>query len=105
MRRQGLRRAVSAAALELLASAFLLIAFATSALGQSPAPYGVNDAGGFRNVLPAGEAGVDSAVDLAKFETAGTIPPHFDDQLPLYTGLLYADPTLTDAQVDNYFKD
>ena len=44
-------------------------------------------------------------MDLAKFEAAGTIPPHFNDQLPLYTGLVYADPTLTDAQVGNYFKD
>jgi acyl-homoserine lactone acylase PvdQ len=105
MSREGLRRAVPSAAFSLLAVALLLLALSASALAQSPAPYGVNDAGGFRNVLPAGEAGVDSTVDLAKFEAAGTIPPHFDDQLPLYTGLVYADPTLTDAQVDSYFKD
>jgi acyl-homoserine lactone acylase PvdQ len=105
MRRQGLRRAASAAALGLLAAALITLAPAASALAQSPAPYGVNDAGGFRNVLPAGEAGVDNVGDLASFEAQGTIPPHFDDQLPLYTGLVYADPTLTDAQVGSYFKD
>jgi len=69
------------------------------------APYGQNDAGGFLNVLPAGEAGVDNAGQLAAFETSGTIPPHFNDQLPLYANLVYADPTLTPAQVSQYYKD
>ena len=41
-------------------------------------PYGTNDAGGFRNVLPPGEAGTDNAVQLAHFQAAGTVPPHFD---------------------------
>jgi acyl-homoserine lactone acylase PvdQ len=75
------------------------------ARAQSPAPYGLNDAGGFLNVLPPGEAGVDNALQLAAYEALGTIPPHFNDQQPLYQGLLYADPTLTDAQVPQYFKD
>jgi hypothetical protein len=57
--------------------------------------FGTNDAGGFRNVLPPGEAGVDNALALAAFRLGGAVPPHFDDQLPLYTGLLYASPTLT----------
>jgi acyl-homoserine lactone acylase PvdQ len=71
----------------------------------APTPYGTNDAGGFLNVLPAGQAGVDNSLALAAYETAGTIPPHFADQLPLYANLVYADPTLTDAQVPSYFKD
>jgi acyl-homoserine lactone acylase PvdQ len=71
----------------------------------NPATYGLNDAGGFLNVLPPGEAGVDNAGDLALFEANGTIPAHFDDQMPLYQNLVYADPTLTDAQVPSYFKD
>src|SRR5437588_10266934 len=75
------------------------------ALAASPAPYGTNDAGGFLNVLPAGEAGVDNAVQLGAFETLGSVPPHFNDQQPLYENLVYADPTLTDAQVPSYFKD
>jgi hypothetical protein len=98
MRREVARCAV-------IASGLALLIWAPQAAAQSPAPYGVNDAGGFRNVLPAGEAGVDNVGDLANFETQGTIPPHFDDQLPLYTGLVSADPTLTDAQVATYFKD
>jgi acyl-homoserine lactone acylase PvdQ len=78
---------------------------APAARGASPAPYGQNDAGGFRNVLPAGEQGLATITDLAKFQTQGTIPPHFDDQLPMYENLVYAAPTLTDAQVPSYYKD
>ena len=65
----------------------------------------MNDAGGFLNVLPAGEAGVADLAAFANYEASGTLPPHYADQLPLYTGLVYADPTLTDAQVPSYFKD
>jgi acyl-homoserine lactone acylase PvdQ len=68
-------------------------------------PYGTNDAGGFRNVLPPGEAGTDNALQLALFQAAGTVPPHFTDQQPLYDGLLFASPTLTHDDVAKYFKD
>jgi acyl-homoserine lactone acylase PvdQ len=68
-------------------------------------PFGTNDAGGFRNVLPPGEAGADNALQLALFQSAGTMPPHFTDQQPLYDGLLYASPTLTHDDVGKYFKD
>ena len=68
-------------------------------------PYGTNDAGGFRNVLPPGEAGTDNAFQLGQFQSGGTYPPHFNDQLPLYTGLLTASPSLTHDQIDKYFKD
>src|SRR5215212_8669186 len=68
-------------------------------------PYGTNDAGGFRNVLPPGTAGVDNAVQLAAFEASGTRPAHWDDQLPLYNDLLYASPTLTHDDIAKYFKD
>ncbi|HEX4188336.1 MAG TPA: penicillin acylase family protein [Solirubrobacteraceae bacterium] len=68
-------------------------------------PYGTNDAGGFRNVLPAGENGLDNAAQLAEFHLHGTYPPHFKDQLPLYAGLIYASPTLTREQIPGYYKD
>src|SRR4029077_15624501 len=74
-------------------------------------PYGTNDAGGFSNVLPAGENGLDNAAQLAEFEAgkekgeAPKYPPHFADQLPLYENLLYASPALTHEQIGSYFKD
>ena len=45
-------------------------------------PYGTNDAGGFRNVLPAGEAGTDNAAQLAQFEATGQRPAHWDARRP-----------------------
>jgi hypothetical protein len=68
-------------------------------------PYGKDDAGGFRNVLPAGEAGVASLPEALEFLRDGTYPPHWVDQQPLYDDLLYAAPTLTDADIPSYFKD
>ncbi|HEX4718365.1 MAG TPA: penicillin acylase family protein, partial [Thermoleophilaceae bacterium] len=68
-------------------------------------PYGTNDAGGFRNVLPPGEAGTDNAAQLAAFEATGNRPPHWDDQQALYQDLVYASPSLTHADVAKYFKD
>src|SRR3954463_2439149 len=71
----------------------------------APQPYGTNDSGGFRNVLPPGEAGVANAFALAQFETSGTYPAHYTDQEPLYEDLLYASPHLTEADVPKYYKD
>jgi acyl-homoserine lactone acylase PvdQ len=78
---------------------------APAAHAASPSPYGTNDAGGFRNVLPAGQAGVANVFQLAQFTANGARPPHWDDQEPLYDGLLYASPSLTAADVPKYFKD
>ncbi len=89
-------------------SACLLVA----AVGAGPAaadnavqPYGANDAGGFRNVLPPGENGLDSLPQVLAFKASKTMPPHYADQQPLYENLLYGAPTLTDEQIPNYFKD
>ncbi|HKN95084.1 MAG TPA: penicillin acylase family protein, partial [Thermoleophilaceae bacterium] len=74
--------------------------------GPAPQPYGANDGGGFRNILPPGENGFDNAAQLAAFEgTKKTRPPHNDDQLAMYSNLIYAAPGLTEAQIPNYFKD
>lgn len=67
--------------------------------------YGHNDGGGFRNVLPPGSDGVDTAADFGRFVADGALPRHWADQQPLYEGLLYASPGLTDPQIPDYFKD
>ncbi len=72
---------------------------------QPPQPYGQNDAGGFRNVLPPGENGLDNITQFGQFEATGQRPPHFDDQLKLYTDLMYASPALRHDQIGDYFKD
>src|SRR4030081_1815329 len=89
-----------------IVACFVFAANAASAAAEaSVQPYGTNDAGGFRNGLPAGEYGLDNGTQLAEFELKGTSPPHFADQLPPYAGLLYASPTLTHEQIPSYFKD
>ena len=97
---QALRRATASVGLLVL-----LAAPSALAQGSSPAPYGQNDAGGFLNILPAGEGGSDNAVQFGQYEATGAIPPNFDDQLPMYANLEYAAPSLTDSQVGDYFKD
>ncbi|MEA2435511.1 MAG: hypothetical protein QOF65_67, partial [Thermoleophilaceae bacterium] len=73
--------------------------------GPDPTPYGTNDSGGFRNVLPPGENGTDNIADFTRYQSDGTRPPHFDDQLKLYTDLLYASPKLRHSQLPSFFKD
>jgi len=90
------------AALTAALAAALLPAAAVAAV---PQPYGTNDAGGFRNVLPPGQTGNVTPLQLAQNQATGARPRNFDNQLSLYTDLLYASPTLTDADVPKYFKD
>ncbi|HWC07483.1 MAG TPA: penicillin acylase family protein, partial [Solirubrobacterales bacterium] len=61
---------------------------------------------GFRNVLPPGENGLGTTLDIIKGKSPSKpLPPHFADQQALYENLVYASPTLTDDQIPNYFKD
>ncbi len=100
------RRTARTAAACLLAALACAVHGAAGARAAAPVqPYGANDAGGFRNVLPAGENGLDNAVQLGEYELNKTYPPHFTDQLPLYANLLHASPTLTHEQIGEYFKD
>jgi acyl-homoserine lactone acylase PvdQ len=90
--------------LALVATALAMLASAAP-VGAAVQPYGTNDAGGFRNVLPPGENGLATFPQILSFRGSGALPPHFADQQPLYENLVYGSPTLTDAQVPNYFKD
>src|ERR1700749_3567561 len=68
-------------------------------------PYGTNDYGGFRNILPPGANGFDNATQLAQFEATGTRPEHSSDQLQMYSSLTQAAGSITDATLPDYFKD
>lgn len=57
------------------------------------------------SVLPPGANGLVNTLDAAAFELFHTRPPHSQDQLAQYTGLLYDYPTLTDATLSRYFND
>jgi acyl-homoserine lactone acylase PvdQ len=88
-----------------LSASLLLIAFAAPGAMAASQPYGTNDAGGFRNVLPPGENGLDTLSQIFSFRSNGAIPPHFSDQQPLYENLVYGSPELSDDKVPLYFKD
>jgi len=88
-----------------LALALLVAAVMAPAATAAPSPYGTNDAGGFRNVLPPGENGLDNIAQLFEFRGLGVVPAHFADQQPLYENLVYGAPTLTEAQIPNFYKD
>jgi acyl-homoserine lactone acylase PvdQ len=87
------------------AASLLVIAVAAPTTSAAPQPYGTNDAGGFRNVLPPGENGLDTLAQIFAFRGTGVIPSHFADQQPLYENLVYGSPGLTDDGVGAYFKD
>jgi len=72
------------------------LAVAAPVHADGPGTYGKNDAGGFRNVLPLGQNGLDTLGQILQFRANGSLPKHWADQQPLYDGLLYASPTLTD---------
>src|SRR4051794_25279167 len=89
---------------------FALVATAVALTFAAPAhavvqPYGTNDAGGFRNVLPPGEAGTDNTAQLAAYQAFKSRPSHWMDQQPLYQNLLYASPGLTHDQIGDFYKD
>jgi hypothetical protein len=79
-------------------------------------PFGTNDGGGFRNILPPGQNGFVGAADLAAFEAScppgggldcpnAKRPPHSADQLGMYGDLVYAAPGLKSEDINKYFKD
>jgi acyl-homoserine lactone acylase PvdQ len=86
------------------AAALALLAFATPASAQVQ-PYGTNDYGGFRNILPPGEGTNVNGAGLLSFEANGTLPAHYDDQRLMYQNLIHATPGLTNAQIDSFYKD
>jgi hypothetical protein len=86
------------------AAALTLFVLASPASAQVQ-PYGANDYGGFRNILPPGEGSTVNALGLAQFELNGTLPPHYDDQRLMYQNLIHATPGLTAGQIDDYYKD
>ncbi len=79
------------------------LAFAPAAAAQVE-PYGYDDYGGFRNILPPGQNGLDDLTQAAQFKAAGTYPPHSNDQLGMYSNLTTAVP-ITEAQIPQFYKD
>src|SRR4051794_24961760 len=73
--------------------------------GAQVQPYGTNDYGGFRNILPPGADGSFNGTDALQFACCSTYPPHSTDQLSMYENLVYATPGLEAGDIGSYFKD
>jgi acyl-homoserine lactone acylase PvdQ len=85
-----------------------VVALTGASAGAAPQPgaYHKNDFGNFRNILPPAQGANANSAQIAAFEANGTYPPHTSDQqLSMYTNLLYATPGLTHAQIGSYYKD
>jgi acyl-homoserine lactone acylase PvdQ len=80
------------------------LAFTASSASASPPaadPYGTNDFGGFRNILPPGENGFTTAADYL----TGNRPPHNNDQWNMYGDLVYDVGHIDETTVDDSYKD
>ncbi|MGH2838614.1 MAG: penicillin acylase family protein, partial [Thermoleophilaceae bacterium] len=82
-----------------------LLAAGPAAAAPEPQPYGTNDAGGVRNILPPGSRGLSNAVELGAFLATGVRPAHSSDQLPLYRDLITAPRPFTGDTLNSLFKD
>ena len=88
----------------------LALAAAALAVGAAPAaaqvqPYGTNDFGGFRNVLPPGQGRNATLPEIIQNQAVGALPPNFANQSPMYENLVYELPSLSASNIDQYFKD
>ena len=89
----------------------LVCALACCLLAASPPahaqvqPYGTNDYGGFRNVLPPGTNGFANLGQLIASALLNVRPPHSDDQVAMYANLTTAAPNIQPSQIDDFFKD
>ena len=85
-------------------SAFVLVVGFAPVASAQVEPYGYNDYGGFRNILPPGQSGFDNLLQAAQFKAGGTYPPHSNDQLGMYSSLATSVP-ITEAQIPQFYKD
>jgi acyl-homoserine lactone acylase PvdQ len=105
MRLRLLRRPALTAALTVLAG--LLTVPATGHAATAAAAYSSDDycLGQCADVLPPGENGNATLVDILGNQTLGTLPRHSGDQLGKYADLVQNYSGLTDDQVDRFFND
>ncbi|WP_405660866.1 penicillin acylase family protein [Streptomyces sp. NBC_01166] len=103
-RTRTLRAATVAAVLALGTS---LLASAPSAGAAEPEPLAVTDHCGSQcaDILPPGENGNATLVEILGNKAFGTHPAHSDDQLDRYNGLVEGHTGLTDRKLTDFFND
>ncbi|MFJ8922613.1 penicillin acylase family protein [Streptomyces sp. NPDC102415] len=103
-RTRTLRAATVAAVLALGTS---LLATAPGAGAAEPEPLAVTDHCGSQcaDILPPGENGNATLVEILGNKAFGTHPAHSDDQLDRYNGLVAGHTGLTDQKLTDFFND
>ncbi|MFD5135479.1 penicillin acylase family protein [Streptomyces sp. NPDC058378] len=103
-RTRTLRAATVAAVLALGTS---LLATAPGAGAAEPKPLAVTDhcASQCADILPPGENGNATLVEILGNKAFGTHPAHSDDQLDRYNGLVAGHTGLTDQKLTDFFND
>ncbi|MFF5898544.1 penicillin acylase family protein [Streptomyces argenteolus] len=103
-RTRTLRTAAAAAVLALGTS---LLATVPSAGAAEPEPLAVTDhcQGRCADILPPGENGNATLVEILGNKAFGTHPAHSDDQLDRYNGLVAGHTGLTDQKLTDFFND
>lgn len=103
-RTRTLRTAAAAAVLALGTS---LLATVPSAGAAEPEALAVTDhcEGRCADILPPGENGNATLVQILGNKAFGTHPPHSDDQLDRYNGLVAGHTSLTDQKLTDFFND
>jgi len=101
------RPARSAVLVAVVAASTALAGAEPSAAAALPAGFAATDfcLGQCDYVLPPGENGNATLVELLAFKAFGIRPPHFSDQLGRYQSLVWNYSELTDAQLSNFFED
>src|SRR3954471_6769596 len=92
----------------LLTASLVLSALVNPATGApAAAAFSPNDycLGQCSDILPPGQNGDADLVQILAHQAFGTMPPHSDDQLDRYAGLVYNYTGLTGPQIDSFFND
>ncbi|TMK69997.1 MAG: hypothetical protein E6G49_11870 [Actinobacteria bacterium] len=92
-----------ATALGVVAALAGAVAPASAAIQPPPHPQ-VPIFGQFRSVLAQGEGQTVTSADFAKYEATGNPPNSFINQQPLYVGIMPQASSLTQSDLNTYYK-
>ncbi|MET9918574.1 penicillin acylase family protein [Streptomyces sp. NPDC006435] len=98
-------RAATVAAVLALGAALLAASPQSGAAAAEPAPVTDYCRGQCDDILPPGENGNATLVEILGNKTIGTHPAHSDDQLDRYNGLVAGHTGLTDQKLTEFFND
>src|SRR3954467_1140000 len=90
-----------------LAASVLVTALAVAPTAEAQAAYATNDycLGQCSDILPPGQNGNATLVEILASQAFGTKPSHSDDQLAPYANLAYNYTGLTGDQINSFFND